>query len=356
MSRASKAKSAKPSTQKRHGLFKRSHAKPVNKKKRALIITASIMAVLGIAAASAYWVVASSFNEVKKVSIEADPQLKRPAVKKHEAVNILLLGSDSRKSMGGDPNLTGFRSDVIMVAQISPDGQDVTVMSIMRDNWVDIQGKGPAKINAAFSYGGLPLAVNTVENFIGARIDHVAIVDFESFKGLTDAVGGVTVQNAIPFNSAHGGFFNAGEINMNGTQALSYVRERYAFGDGDYQRVRNQQAFIRGLMSKVMSGETLSNPGRINQVFQSIKPYLIVDDGLNLQTLVALGIKSKSVRADSIQFFTSPNLGTGRSPDGQSIVVPDEAALPALREAFATGRLAEYLAAQQAPPPAPTTG
>ena len=79
------------------------------------------------------------------------------------------------------------------------------MMSIMRDNWVEIQGHGEAKINAAFSYGGLPLAVNTVENFIGARIDHVALIDFESFKGLTDSLGGVTVHNTVPYTAQNGG-------------------------------------------------------------------------------------------------------------------------------------------------------
>src|SRR5690606_401872 len=105
-------------------------------------------------------------------------------------------------------------------------------MSIMRDNWVNIQGHGEAKINAAVAYGGIPLAVNTVENFIDARIDHVALIDFESFKGLTDAVGGVTVNNTIAFDSINGGHgfsFAQGEITLNGDEALAFVRERYAF-------------------------------------------------------------------------------------------------------------------------------
>ena len=201
---------------------------PANKrKKRILIVTASIVALLLVGAGIGYWAVASSFNEVKRVNIEMDPSLKRPPAKKNEAINVLLLGSDSRSAMAQSGDLRGFRSDVIMVAQISPDRKHATVMSIMRDNWVEIQGYGPAKINAAFSFGGIPLAVNTVENFIGARIDHVAIVDFESFKGLSDAVGGVTIVNEIPFTSSESGTtFNAGEITLNGKQSLEYVRER----------------------------------------------------------------------------------------------------------------------------------
>lgn len=320
------------------------------RKKRILIIVSSIAALLLVGAGIGYWVLASSFNEVKRVSIEADPSLKRPPVKKNEAINVLLLGSDSRAAMASGSDLRGFRSDVIMVAQISADRKHATVMSIMRDNWVDIQGYGPAKINAAFSFGGIPLAVNTVENFIGARIDHVAIVDFESFKGLSDAVGGVTIVNEIPFSSSESGtMFNAGEITLNGKQSLEYVRERYAFSDGDYQRVKNQQTFLRGLLGKLVSGETLSNPSRIGEVFESVKPYLIIDEGMTLQRLVQLGLQSRDLRADSITFFTSPTLGTGRSPDGQSIVIPDEAALVNVRKAFADGTLDKYVAPQEVP-------
>ena len=87
-------------------------------------------------------------------------------------------------------------------------------MSIMRDNWVPIDGHGYNKINAALAFGGVPLMVSTVENFIDTRIDHVAVIDFEGFKGLTDALGGVTVSSPVAFyqwrirlrgrSSAHG--------------------------------------------------------------------------------------------------------------------------------------------------------
>lgn len=321
-----------------------------NVKRHVAIIGGSIVALILIAAGIGYGVLVGSFNEVKRVSIEADPSLKRPPAKKTDAINVLLLGSDSRTSMSDVNDLRGFRSDVIMVAQISPDRKHATVMSIMRDNWVDIQGYGPAKINAAFSYGGLPLATNTIENFIGARIDHVAIVDFESFKGLTDAVNGVTVVNEIPFSTGSGNSFAAGPITLNGNQSLDYVRERYAFSDGDYQRVKNQQSFLRGLLSELVNRETLSNPGRIGEVFQALKPYLIIDEGLTLETLVRLGLQSQNLRADDITFFTSPTLGTGQSPDGQSIVIPDEAALVNIREAFASGTLDKYILSQQAAP------
>lgn len=233
-----------------------------------------------------------------------------------------------------------------MVAQVSPDRINVTLMSIMRDNWVPIEGHGEAKINAAFSYGGVPLAVNTVENFIGSRIDHVMIVDFESFKGLTDAVGGVTVSNSMPFvSSENGKFFSQGDIRLeDGSQALTFVRERYAFNDGDYQRVRNQQAFMKGLVQSILSKETLGSPKKILDTANALKPYLVVDESFDLNKAVSLGTEMSQLRGDGIIFFTSPTLGTARSADNQSIVLPNWDEMVNVQKAFQSGTLHEYAA------------
>lgn len=322
------------------------------------IVIVSLIVLLGIAAGIVYAMVAGSYNEITRVSIEQDPSLQRPSATKVEPgenapINVLLLGSDSRETT--DPTATasdlkGFRSDAIMVAQVSPDRKHVTVMSIMRDNWVEIQGHGEAKINAAVAYGGLPLAVNTVENFIGARIDHVALVDFASFKRLTDAVGGVTVHNDIAFTNQNGGdsTFEAGDITLDGTEALQFVRERYAFADGDYQRARNQQAYLAGLMKKVLSAETLGNPGRMVDTFNALKPYLILDESLSMPAAVSLGYELRNLRSGNIAMLTSPTLGTGTSADGQSIVLPDWDELANVQAAFQNGTLADY-AATRAP-------
>lgn len=320
-----------------------------------LIVIGSFVVLAAIGLGAAYAMLNNTYNEIKRVET-IDPNLKRPepvkvADDKKAPINILLLGSDSRETM--DPEATaddlkGFRSDVIMVAQISPDRQNVTFMSIMRDNWVEIQGHGQAKINAAVAYGGVPLAVNTVENFIGTRIDHVALIDFESFKGLTDAVGGVTLNNDIAFTSHHGNFnFAEGEITLNGDQALGYVRERYAFIDGDYQRARNQQAYLKGVLKQILSKDTLSNPAKVTGTFNALKPYLILDKNLDLNSAVALGIDMRDIRNENIKFFTSPTLGTGVSGDGQSIVLPNGAEMERVKAALREGTLHQYAAQLQ---------
>lgn len=330
-------------------------AEATHKRKRlriVLIVTASVLAVLLAAGGVAYAIVQSWFNEIETVSIEVDPSLKRPEKPEVPAeapvpINILLLGSDNRNAT---TTSTGFRSDAIMVAQISADRKNVTIMSIMRDNWVNIEGVGEAKINAAFSYGGVPLAVNTVENFIGVQIDHVMIVDFQSFKGLTHAVGGVTVYNAKPFTSSHSGkSFAEGEIRLEtGDDALDFVRERYEFVDGDYQRVRNQQAYMKGLVQAILSKDTLTSPSRVTNTISSLKPYLIVDEGLTLPVAADLGLSLKDLRSENIAYFTSPTLGTGTSANGQSIVIPNQTEMDNVRAAFQAGTLHEYAVAHPA--------
>ena len=314
-----------------------------------------VFGVLVLLLGAAYALVVTALNGIDRISIAPDPSLERPAAAAVEPgesapINVLLLGSDSRepRDVGADgQQLRGFRTDAMLLAQLSPDRKNLTVMSIMRDNWVEIQGMGEAKINAASSYGGVSLTVNAVEHFIDSRIDHVALIDFEAFKGLTDAVGGVTVHNDIAWEAQNGGgdfTFEQGQIDLDGEQALSFVRERYAFADGDYQRVRNQQIYVKALMGKLLSGETLSNPGRVTDVFMAMRPYLTIDDGLNLPTMVWLGAESRGLRQANIRMFTSPTLGTGTSADGQSIVLPDWEAMEAVREAVREGTLHEYAA------------
>jgi LCP family protein required for cell wall assembly len=259
--------------------------------------------------------------------------------------NILLLGSDTRGANDGSiADLTGQRSDTIMVVHVPANRENIFVMSIMRDSWLEIPGRGEAKINAAMSYGGVPLAVQTVEGLLGARIDHVAIVDFTGFKGITDALGGVDIDNPIGFDSSHlkGHYFTEGIQRLNGAEALAFVRERYAFSDGDFQRARNQQAFIKAVLGKSLTAETLTNPARISGLVGAIAPYLAVDDGLNSAYVAGLAVELRDVRVGDVTFFTLPTTGTGTSPDGQSIVVIDQERLKAVQQGFQTDTLDAY--------------
>lgn len=261
------------------------------------------------------------------------------------AQNILLLGSDTRGSIRGSiTDISGQRSDTEMVVHIPADRKHLWVMSIMRDSWLEIPGHGEAKVNAALSWGGVPLAVQTVEQLLGARIDHVAIVDFASFEKVTDALGGVDINNPIAFQSSHqaGRVFPAGQQHLAGTEALAFSRERYAFRDGDFQRVRNQQLVIKAIMAKVMSKSMLADPLKAASLIDTVTPYLAVDKGLNSTYLASLAWELRDLRKADVTFFTMPTSGVGTSADGQSIVNVDWDKLAMLKKAFAADSLHDF--------------
>ncbi|WP_158253824.1 LCP family protein [Cryobacterium sp. N22] len=302
--------------------------------------------VLGAAAVTVSNV-SRSFGSVEKIS-EAFPadEAARPPVATGaaaSAMNFLLLGSDSRGVRTGSiADLIGQRSDTIVIVHVPADRQSLSVVSIPRDSWLEIPGYGEAKITAALSYGGVPLAVQTVEGLLGSRIDHVAAVDFAGFAALTDVLGGVDIDNPVAFEAHHleGRTFPQGVQHLNGTEALAFARERYAFADGDFQRVRNQQLLISALLSGLMRTSVLANPATMGGVIEAVSPNLAIDGELSVTDLVSLGVELRDVREGDVGFFTIPTAGTGTSADGQSIVNLDWAALPALREAFRGDTLA----------------
>lgn len=323
-------------------------AAPKRKTGKIVFIALAALLVVGASTAAIYTLkLARDFDGGRTVVENVFPEeSERPVAPEPEsdaakAQNILLLGSDTRGEISKDiDEITGTRSDAIMVMHIPAERDDVQVMSIMRDNWVPIEGHGFNKINAALAFGGIPLMVGTVENFIDARIDHVAIIDFEGFKGLTDALGGVTVNSEHAF-TANGHSFSEGPQLLNGEQALAFVRERKSFADGDYQRARNQQAYLQGVVKTMLSRDTLTSPGKISDSVKAISPFLTVDEGLNSSFVGSLGFEMRDIRSEDIRFFTSPTLGTGWE-GSQSVVRPDWDRIEELREHYRNDTLELY--------------
>jgi LCP family protein required for cell wall assembly len=325
------------------------------RKKRHPVRTAILVLLMVVLAAAGLaggyvWSLANTFNSKTETIATAFPdEADRPA-KSSGATNILLLGSDVRGGSGETENLNGVpnggRSDTMMLMHIPSDGSNVYVMSIMRDTWTDIPGYGEHKINAAMSFGGVPLLVQTLEGLFDTRVDHVAIIDFEGFKSLTDALGGVGINNPTAFSAVgqDGTFFPQGAQTLDGESALKFVRERKAFTDGDYQRVKNQQLFVKAVMARFLNADTLTNPARISAVVSEFAPYISVDSGLDAGTVGSLGVGLRNVRSGDIHFFTLPNSGIGTSADGQSIIVKDDQAIGEIAAAMKADTFDDYWA------------
>ncbi|MGO4247966.1 LCP family protein [Paenarthrobacter sp. RAF54_2] len=331
---------------------------PKKTARNVLIGFAAVVLIAGLIGGGYLYNLAQTFNSgtTKIESAFPDeatrPQKTAPANGAPAPMNILVMGSDTRGSDELDVDTavaTDQRADTLMLVHIPADRKNVYAVSLMRDLWVNIPGKGESKINAALALGGVPLMVQTVESLFQQRIDHVAMVDFEGFKGLTDALGGVEIDVKIPFAPAsgpmNGHYYAAGKHTLNGDEALAFVRERKSFSDGDYQRVRNQQAYMKAIISKTIARETLTNPVTVSSMVSAVSPFVSVDKSFDAAAIGSLALGLKDIKVNDTVMFTLPTLGTGTSVDGQSIVVADTTAISEIAGALSKDQLGTYVTA-----------
>ncbi len=278
-------------------------------------------------------------NINRGVELPTDPSSVRPAKEAQETgtLNYVLLGSDSR-----DPGNEGNgRSDTMMLVHLNAKRTKAYIVSFPRDMYVNIPGYGKNKINAAFAFGGAPLAVRTLENLTGVRMDHVVLIDFEGFIRLTEDLHGVTVTNKTAFTS-HGFDYPKGKITIAGEEALWFVRERHQLPGGDLDRAENQRNVINAIVQKGLSAKVISDPATFTTFIGNVAKHLTVDnelsDGEIRRTALSLRLSAKD-----IELLQAPISGFGTSRDGQSIDVVDTAKLVELSTALKKDKLSEYL-------------
>ncbi|MEU1679073.1 LCP family protein [Micromonospora zamorensis] len=318
---------------------------------KVALITFVVLALLGGGGMIAGGLYFRSINSgIERVdAFEGVPEAERPQVGEagKGAMNIMMLGSDSR-----DPdNESGSRTDTIIVAHLPKDRSSAQLISIPRDTWVSVpksatgRGGKEAKINASFAWGGVPLMVQTVEKFTGVRIDHVAIVDFGGFKEIVDALGGINVDVEKGFTTLYGlnghRTFDAGNQKMDGATALDYARERHAFADGDFARIRHQQQVIKAILDKAASGGTLANPAKLNSFVKATADAVAVDKSLNLLDLAS---EMRDLRSGNLTFLTCPTKGTGMMGN-ESVVLADKPKAAKVFEAVRNDNVPEILSA-----------
>lgn len=305
---------------------------------RAVLISMLVMmlSLVLVAAVGVWWFIDHYAGKVDRIenAFPNVPIAEQPP--RGRGVNFVLVGLDSRSDMpttGRDAKAPLWqegaqRSDATMLLHLSADRTQAYIVSIPRDSWVTIPGRGDAKINAAFSWGGPPLLIDTVQRLTDVRVDHFAAIDWEGFKKLTDALGGVeiVVDEEIP-PGEDGRAWTVGKHHMNGAEALAYVRERKGLPRGDLDRVERQQEFMRAVMQKLLSGGLLDDPLDLPDLLDALTGSISVDDRLSNSDLRDLVWGLRKLRGDDVRFMTVP-ISELRNIAGQDAVVlaPEQSA------------------------------
>lgn len=310
----------------------------------ALVGALVLVVVIGGGAVGGWLYVRSVEKQVRKVdAFQGLTEQQRPVRAADSALNFLVVGRDQPS-----PGDTTSRTDSIMLVHVPHSRDRAQLISIPRDTWTTVpaspDGGGPtkAKINAAFAWGGVPLLVRTIEGFTGVRVDHVVVLDFAGFAKVIDVLGGVDVPVDRRFTStaAQGRVYQPGVHRMDSKVALEYARERHQFADGDYSRMRHQQAIVGAVLQEVARKGFLTSPGRLDDFLRATAGAVEVDHDLSVSETVW---DLRQIHADDLTAITCPNKGVGTVGD-QSVIFPDPAASAKLFTAVKNDKMNEWLA------------
>jgi LCP family protein required for cell wall assembly len=267
--------------------------------------------------------------------------------------NILLVGNDSRggltdaqlKAIGTETE-AGFNTDTILLVHVPADGSKATAVSFSRDLNVFIPALGrEGKINSAYANGACPdnncaaqltpqqqqagaqALVNTVTRFSGLKIDHYVEVGLLGFYNITEALDGVEICLKKPAKDDFSAInLPAGRQTIRGKQALAFVRQRHGLPQGAFSRIQRQQYFLGAVFRKLTSAGTLVDPLKQQRLVKAVAGSLTMDPKLNPLDLAR---QLQNLSAGNLTFTTVPVTGTGTNARGQSVDLPDTAALPA---------------------------
>ena len=273
--------------------------------------------------------------------------------KVNSALNYLVVGSDNREGLtkeqirklrvGGTDVAAGGRSDTMLIVHISKNRDAAYIVSLPRDTLVTIpahistDGQSqipprPGKLNAAYSFGGAPLLIETIEGMTNLKIDHYVEVSFAGFVGVVDALGGIEVCSKVDIDDPKSHLvMSAGRHVLDGLDALKYVRTRDFDGRGDIGRMERQQQFVSAVIRKATSSGTLLNPIKLANFYQASIASVTLDEGLNKNDLLTLGKQLRNLSSGNVRTLTVPlSNPNGRHPTVGSVVIWDETLAPEL--------------------------
>ncbi len=243
----------------------------------------------------------------------------------------LVVGSDSRRGLSSAQrkelstgSAAGNRTDTIMLLHIPAGGGPTVLMSVPRDSYVEIPGKGANKINAAFSFGGPKLLAQTIESAMGVQIDDYVEIGFGGFAEMVTAVGGVEICPKRAMNDPKAGInLKPGCQPADGPKALGYARARYSDPRGDFGRVERQREVLAAIVAKGTKPGTLINPFRAFPLASAGGGTLTVDEQTGPLALARFVLGMKSVAGGGGLSLTVPVSGTGSRRGAGSVVLWD---------------------------------
>ena len=244
--------------------------KSKKKKNRVVKVLVFIAALFAVGIFILHGLVGSVYKKMEYK--EAEGFTSEP-MKEDGVINVLLIGNDSR--LAGDDG----RSDAMILVSISDKTKTITMTSFLRDMYVEIPGHDGNRLNAAYAYGGAELLMETIELNFGIPIHRYALVNFQAFANLVDAVGGIDLDltndevnwiNAylMEYNQLEGkdlatDFLDpslSGNLHLNGPQALAFTRNRYI--GTDFGRTERQRKVLSAVIKK-LPGTVLTNGGEL---------------------------------------------------------------------------------------------
>lgn len=307
------------------------HARPARRGRRALRVGLGVVVALALVAVGAVGYGWWRYSQIHRDSLEL-------AAPSGSVQNFLIVGSDSRSSVsradsdaGAFLNAAGAqeagqRSDTIMIARVDSRNRTVDLMSFPRDLWVPIQPSGePERINTAFAQGkdsadGAQRLINTIKTDFGIDINHYVEINFKSFKGITEAVGGIPMYFDKQVRDRNSGLYvlQTGCVNLDGPGALAYARSRHLeYQDpktkkwiedptADLGRISRQTFFMRTMLDRAQKKFGSMDVKAINGLVSSLADNLTLDKGLSISDLVSLGRSFKGFSGSQIQTHALP--------------------------------------------------
>lgn len=278
----------------KHAVMSRDKKKNGKKKKsrgkKVLAVLAVLLVLFGVVW---YLAIGSIYGKMRYSRVET---LAGEPLKENGVVNILLIGSDSRTE--GDDG----RSDAMILLSVSSKTRTIHMTSLLRDMYVDIPGRDGNRLNAAYSFGGPELLLETVKQNLGIEVNRYAVVNFQAFANLVDAVNGVDLEltnEEVKWVNAYLNEYNelrgmpmetdyldtslSGMIHLNGAQSLAYSRNRFI--GTDFGRTERQRKVLSAVMKKLPAALVTNPNGLINGLFPNLTTNLTQTECLRLSLM-----------------------------------------------------------------------